>query len=318
MIHADLSGLGQAFRAISRAVADRQSLFKAAADIETLVRAAVRAASRQWLLPAAEPHQSGSISVIPARPIVLGGDDITVIMRADVALPFTKTLLAEIERLSADSVAACAIPGLNNRLSACAGIALVKVGQPFLMASALAESLCGFAKRAAKQGPAPYPSFLAFHNAQSTLRESYDDLRLREMTTKVGMLTANPYLLGLADAEATKLEDLVKLVRVLAGAPGRGNLITAGQQMFEEGAAARGGETWERWREVLAAREPKRLIEIDGVLANAGFRLNATEPAGDWPAIAGIVSDALEWIDFGLAEALDKDDARSGATAVAA
>ena len=125
VVHADLSGLAKAFRKIT-AGADNTAGVRAAGDrIERIVEDAVRAATVAWIVPAAN-----DAGVLPARPVVLGGDDITVILRADIALPFTCTLLERIEELSGQVADEGAIRGFDRGLSACAGIALIRAGQP--------------------------------------------------------------------------------------------------------------------------------------------------------------------------------------------
>ena len=327
VVHADLSGLAQAFRRIADSATAPEAVFAAATSIEVMVTDAVRAATDRWLLPnafeidgrkdALGVSDKTPQAVLPARPIVLGGDDITVIVRADLALPFTQTLLDEIETLSGKMAG----PGklLDKRLSACAGIALVKAGQPFLMASDLAESLCRHAKKVAKAGQhPPYPSFLAFQNAQSTLWESYDEVLKRELTTPHTRirLTANPYPLR-PSADTPTLTALMSLARALDRVQGLGKLIGAARLLFDETDLVKAGGEWVRWRKVQTGVDPNALTKVDEALIGAGFTLHKDEAAGgDWPVVAGMICDALDWLDFGLVKCLEADDERLRADAV--
>ncbi len=82
----------------------------------------------------------GDSECFPVRPIVYGGDDITLVCDARIALDLAAELLRawhrETERL----------PG--GAAHACAGVALVRVNYPFYRAYRLAEDLCRGAKHA--------------------------------------------------------------------------------------------------------------------------------------------------------------------------
>jgi hypothetical protein len=319
VVHADISGLGQAFKRIRQASTAPTDVFKAAKAIDELVISAVREAATVCLLPYARMHSGSGKGIVPARPIVLGGDDVTVIVRADLALPFVKRLLEEIECRSEALGASGNVPGLAERLSACAGLALVRAGRPFSMARALADDLCKFAKRTAKKGrTGPYPSLVAFHVAQLTVRESYDELRQRELTTPDGIiLTSNPYGLKSGGQGTLGLDDLVALARALAPAPGTGNLIAAVRTMFDDPEGAY--RMWERWRKVVDRENKATLHSVDRSLEGAGFAIDRAAAGPAWPAIVGLVSDALEWLDLGLVEALgDATEAGEPAAASAA
>lgn len=305
VIHADLSGLGQIFQNITAQAADAQTVRDISAAIEAAVEAAVRCATRAVLLPRARPWRDipgGPViqHIVPARPVVLGGDDITVLVRADLAVPFTNSLLEQIERKSADAFTCLRRqhPELSslNPLSACAGIAVVNAGAPFLMAQNLAEDLCRFAKKQAKRAATqPYPSMLAFHNAQSTLQERYDDILDREMTANGVRLTANPYVVGKAasDTAAVPLARLLEVAGLLDGYPrGKGKLIEAARLLFSNSTAAE--ETWRRWREVLADGDGKSVLDkIDQALCYQD------QPKQELTLVIGVLTDALEVGDFG-------------------
>src|SRR5690554_2304429 len=89
----------------------------------------------------------------PIRPVVLGGDDLTVIIRADLAVDFTNSFLTEFEKQTAEEFKFLQKHGINNfkdGLTACAGIAFVKKSYPFHYAVDLAEKLCADAKNFVK------------------------------------------------------------------------------------------------------------------------------------------------------------------------
>lgn len=182
LVHADGNGMGELLRVLDEACEH--------ADDATYVRlyrqfseglgeatvGAARAASQTL-----RPHASGK--VMPARPLVLGGDDLTILLRADLALAFTTEFLKAFERYSGEAMAQlhaafvdaglrAAAARLPQRLTACAGLCYMKCSQPFLAAHELAESLCKRAKtvsRAQRTAGQPMPATLALHRVQDSL-----------------------------------------------------------------------------------------------------------------------------------------------------
>lgn len=74
--------------------------------------------------------------VIPIRPLILDGDDVTFICRADWGIPLAQAFLRRLEKGSAEYP-----------ISACAGIALVHSHFPFQIAYEIAEECCQTAKK---------------------------------------------------------------------------------------------------------------------------------------------------------------------------
>lgn len=123
-------------------------------------------------------NQKNRQTLIPLIPLILGGDDLTVICDGKYAIPFTRKFLIEFENETkisqpdvGDIIAKVAEKALGvDRLSACAGIAVIKPHFPFSVAYELAESLMKSAKTVKKNVTAPndngkpYPcSALDFH-----------------------------------------------------------------------------------------------------------------------------------------------------------
>lgn len=122
------------------------------------------------------------------RPIILGGDDLTVVCTPDKAIAFTQTYLDEFARRAREH-------GLGD-LTACAGIAFVKQNFPFYYSLDMAEFLCGAAKKRAKavsMNPVP-SSFLFASELGSFVDDSYTAFRKRLLDTPDGHTFAfGPY-----------------------------------------------------------------------------------------------------------------------------
>ncbi len=87
---------------------------------------------------------------LPIRPLIIGGDDVTFLCPANMAILFTKTL---IELLDDDKN--CDAENLTQKISrhmdACAGIAILPTKYPFFRGYDLAEQLCDSAKKSMRE-----------------------------------------------------------------------------------------------------------------------------------------------------------------------
>jgi len=321
VVHADLSGLGQTFMKAKEKGRSPEDIFRLAQSIEAAIEAAAQRATAASLLPQAIDN------IVPARPIVLGGDDITVLVRADLALPFTKKLLDEIEsqtKASLKELTRTFRDALPENLSACAGVAIVRRGQPFLMASAIADDLCKLAKDEVKKASAtkdgrqqPFASAIAFHLVGTTLQERYDDILMSEVTAKHASqairLTGNPYGVELRACEAKRstYSALLELAKALADVKGGlGNLREMQRLAFADLGAA--DARWSRWWQVAREKNKPGIEAVRDALHQLG--LEAAAPNEDPPWHTGgeaswtPLFDALDLIDIGAITASTEMD----------
>jgi predicted phosphoribosyltransferase len=180
--------------------------------------------------------------LVPIRPILCGGDDLTVIIQAAYAVDFTKAFLEEFteetkkqfaswaeevdkektKKTAATTPITVTADLLANGLTACAGIAFVKEKYPFHYAVALADDLCKHAKNEAKKvkkkGQVITPACFSFYKIESAFVRSYDEIQKHELVTSIKLskndesdedakkmtLSACPYYLqGEANAQNT-------------------------------------------------------------------------------------------------------------------
>lgn len=141
------------------------------------------------------------------RKVILGGDDMSVIMDADYALEFTYEFLKNFEEYTKN------LTGLNkNNLTACAGIAITNKKYPFYYGIELAEVLCSIAKKESKQkNSTTPPSSLLFYNLQSGNFVDFEDIKQNELQIKNIDLMYGPYYLN----ENPKIKDFIELLRIL-------------------------------------------------------------------------------------------------------
>lgn len=109
------------------------------------------------------------------RPIILGGDDITLVIRADKALEFVRSYLELFERYTKENLNL-----ENDGLTACAGIAFIKHKFPFHYGVDLAEKLTKEAKKISKSiDESSPPSSVSIFKVQSSFIESLEEMRKR-------------------------------------------------------------------------------------------------------------------------------------------
>lgn len=157
---------------------------------------------------------------LPLLPIVMGGDDLTVIGEGEAALQFTHDFLQTFETETRQTDAEHfngIIPEIakealgNGRLSACAGIAIVKPHYPFSAAYDLAEELIKSAKQVKKivlspkqdvnKQHVPWPcSALDFHALYDSTTSALGEIRSKLVTSgEQTKLYARPYVVTSKD-----------------------------------------------------------------------------------------------------------------------
>ena len=260
IVHADGNGLGQIFLKFgkhancgepdatgsyaqtNRDYVDRYRHFSLALDICT-ERAFMNVINRWVTKDDWVPKDKKGRFRLPMLPIVLGGDDLTIVCDGHTALPFAREFLIEFEAETErkpdptdedyalyqilQEVAKEALGAA--RLSSCAGVSVVKSHYPFSGAYEIAEDLIQSAKQIKNiakhpQRDAPWPvSALDFHLHYDTSGNDLEDIRQRltqnepdeqlpeNKTHKVETrLYGRPYVVSDAkrlDEELTRLEE---------------------------------------------------------------------------------------------------------------
>ena len=92
-----------------------------------------------------EEKQYAHTNVIPLRPIVASGDDVSFISIGQMGIETARIFIQFLQKESME------IDGAPFRFDACAGVAIVRRKFPFWLAYELAERLCGNAKKRLKQ-----------------------------------------------------------------------------------------------------------------------------------------------------------------------
>ena len=125
-------------------------------------------------------YEIASNGITNIRKIILGGDDLTVIMNTNDALSFSRKFLEEFEKTVKIYK--------DYDLTACAGITYCNEKYPFHYAVKLSEDLCKHAKRfkrlckRKKELFFSNPSSLMFHNIQSSNVKTFSKFIEDELT----------------------------------------------------------------------------------------------------------------------------------------
>ena len=135
--------------------------------------------------------------ILPIRPIIIGGDDITFITPGRLGLHYAnyfircanrQLLLDEEQKAHFES---CANQGseqkcnINSHLSCCAGVAIVPAKYPFFRAYTLAEELCSNAKKQSRQDDSSWLDFAVLHG------ETYPSLEMLRESQYKGIPSEN-------------------------------------------------------------------------------------------------------------------------------
>jgi hypothetical protein len=223
VVHADGNGMGRIFEAVGK--------YPYVMRIFSTLVDEITASCAQESFGAVQKEYFAVSKTIPIRPIVLSGDDLTIVCRADLAIDYTKVFIETFESLSkkmledkelkADKDIKPEIEKLAKNLKSeigklakeerekcekmiregltvCAGIAFVKSSYPFHYAYNLAEKLCSRAKKAAKKIDTDLaPSCMMFHKVQDSFVEDFSEIVERELKPQPNLSFENgPYYCG--------------------------------------------------------------------------------------------------------------------------
>ncbi|MEU9885864.1 hypothetical protein [Sphaerisporangium sp. NPDC051011] len=229
VVHADGNGLGEVFQRLGEPTAagsgdasgeagiDRDRRYADAirnlsSGVDGCAKRAFRAALRRTAGELGEEASS-----LPVLPLVLGGDDLTVVCDGAVALSFTRHYLEAFEWETArDPLLAPTRAKLGREdLSAAAGVAIVKRNYPFHFAYELAERLTDAEAKRVKAWSSAVAFVVLFESSAPDLE------RIRRSVTLSGGsgTSASPYLVGRGSrddrARGRRWEDLVRRVTAL-------------------------------------------------------------------------------------------------------
>jgi hypothetical protein len=181
VVHIDGNGIGQLILHLGQStkgidLVNKRKKFSE--DLQDSTKQALKRALNQTDNP---------IPLNAMRPILLGGDDLSLVIKGEYAVEFCKRYLSAFEEETKRI--------LGQSLTACAGIAYTKTHFPFHSGLKISEMLCKRAKEASKSEGSTFSSIL-FHKVQDSVPVSFEDLYNKEIRAGGNILSAGPYALA--------------------------------------------------------------------------------------------------------------------------
>lgn len=287
IIHADGNGLGQILLNLADSLEGNTNYAEIFYELSQKIDQATQIAAQQALekmvvrikhnnLISLNEHDK---SILPLRPLVLGGDDLTLIIRGDLALDYAEDFLVAFEASTREQLKALheQHPAIPAQMTACAGIAFIRSNQPFYLGYQLAESLCSHAKFVSKatkiatqkeKSKKRIPSSLAFYHVTTSMIDQYGVVQERELTVQLNgqshLLSLGAYGMG---AFAEELPPFASLRRLKEGFQrnemARGSIRHLLTLLFANTGDAK--IAYRRWREITQDRDPTILCLFDQV-----------------------------------------------------
>lgn len=146
--------------------------------------------------------------ILPIRPLILGGDDVTFICPANMAILFTKTLMESLNATTPKDAPEHLTQEAARKMDCCAGIAILPTAYPFFRGYELAEQLCDAAKESMRNSKtnSSWLDFAILHGEQAPTLEQ---IREREYTGARGNLHFGPYQIGNEKKSRYDIENLL-------------------------------------------------------------------------------------------------------------
>ncbi len=205
LIHIDGNGMGKRINKIR----ERENVLKSLKGFSENVDKSTIAAYQKGVEKVIQllKNNNEATDTLPMRPIVLGGDDLTLIIRADLAMAFTYAYLDEFEKQTDDN-----LKDYGGKLTAAAGIVFVKEKFPFHYSAHLAEELTTYAKNVSKRKH----SCLHFHMVQDSFVDSYKDIIKKDLSINGKTEFINgPYYLNKLEADAPSISEFLSDIEKL-------------------------------------------------------------------------------------------------------
>lgn len=186
IVHADGNGMGKRFQKYGEQAKNNRDYIQRMRDFSKSVEEAGKNALKAVVQVITKSIQEGKFVgklgafqlkakyYLPFRPLVYGGDDITFICEGRIGLELAALFLREFEEQDVAD---------RKKLTACAGVCVVKTHYPFARAYKISEELCKEAKKLVKKNKESEPdgfSAIDWHLAASGLFGSISEIRKLE------------------------------------------------------------------------------------------------------------------------------------------
>ena len=199
IVHADGNRMGQRFMnanslAETRMLSHSTKLFSKTV-MKTLVADLLEVIDRGWDF--LRLQRADGRKILPIRPIIMGGDDITFVCEGRLGMFLAERLLRHMT----------ATPIAGSNIQACAGVLLVHSKFPFYKAYKVCEEITKVAKERSRETA---DSWLNHHISTGGISGTYRDILVKEFTVADGRsLKYGPYVVN--DERRDEPESLFRL-----------------------------------------------------------------------------------------------------------
>jgi len=159
--------------------------------------------------------------ILPIRPIVLGGDDITFISDGRLGVWLAETFIKEFTNQRIDN---------EFDLSACGGVSIVKTKYPFYRAYKLAEDLIDIAKQESRKKDDSHIDFFIF---SSGCNGNLEDILNKQLSTVNGKLHFGPYIVDSTNDNKKAIDNLKNIIKEFNNIP-KNKLMKLREMLFED------------------------------------------------------------------------------------
>lgn len=153
-------------------------------------------------------------TIIPLRPIILGGDDFTFVCEGKLGIYLAEQFIKKWAARATSQLSAFGMPD-SGQFSACAGIAIAKTKYPFYRAYEYAEQLCSNAKKCARKEPKG--SWIDFHIIAGNRSGDIHMIRDEDRQSRGLQLYFGPYYIESAYEDKKTPQSLQHLKAGIAG-----------------------------------------------------------------------------------------------------
>lgn len=269
LIHIDGNGLGLLLRQLKNAMHGKtdEAYHRAFRSFSEAVNSATEAAAQQATAWFASNFDLTSDTLLPMRPLVLGGDDVTLLCHSKFALRYAEHFCRAFELAASERLKELIQNhGLNVKLTASGGIVFHKAGHPFIQSHHLVEALCAKAKQLTKSMVAEGktgPAAIACYRVSQVLHVDLDEA------------IENSHTFTLHAGQQITIAKVAYLVDAHANEPSWQQL----RQVIQQCSKAKGTEekafTLSRWRQMATALGNSDLDEAKRIF-NRGLAMAGT------------------------------------------
>lgn len=178
IIHADGNNLGINIQKIlsSNSIPNKtEHLKNLSKKIEKSTIEAFKKAFNEIIVSRSDYIVKEEKKIVPLRPVILGGDDLTIIIRADIAIEFTMCYLSAFEKFTKSNFETIENNQING-LTATAGITFIKNKYPFHYGVKLCDNICSYAKTKTERKR----SSLLFYKVKDSFVNDYNNIVKKE------------------------------------------------------------------------------------------------------------------------------------------